>query len=424
MEKLQAQDILINIFIRLPVKSLLRFRCVSKAWCKLLKDPYLVKKHLARTIELHKFSVMMHSDPAYDPSSSTLSNCVRINYPYKKIVGITFWGTCNGFICISPGGEDVVVLWNPATMEYKEVPIEYPDDEFCYVHHGFGTYNDEIDDFKIVRFEGVDDEYFCEVKVYTLKSNSWRRLENIPYQLSRGDMDMAQVIINGAMHFLADTDSKGNRLVIVSFDFKDEKFDEMPLPSFCKDYETSLCSLGDSLCLVGSMFNESHVVVWEMKTYGVTESWAELFTIDHETIGDYFNQLFPLQVVKNGKILLGYDDGEVGFHLDLYDIQRGTSTNLKTHADQHNSFAASTYVGPPEIDSEEGSEENDDDVGREAEIDDFRDWEASARTIDLDSLNPGPHVGHVERGNSENYDGDDDEDEEEEETKKEKEEDL
>ncbi|XP_026460139.1 F-box/kelch-repeat protein At3g06240-like isoform X1 [Papaver somniferum] len=368
MEKLQAQDILINIFIRLPVKSLLRF---------------------SSTYSL-----------AYDPSSSTLSNCVRINYPYKKIVGITFWGTCNGFICISPGGEDVVVLWNPATMEYKEVPIEYPDDEFCYVHHGFGTYNDEIDDFKIVRFEGVDDEYFCEVKVYTLKSNSWRRLENIPYQLSRGDMDMAQVIINGAMHFLADTDSKGNRLVIVSFDFKDEKFDEMPLPSFCKDYETSLCSLGDSLCLVGSMFNESHVVVWEMKTYGVTESWAELFTIDHETIGDYFNQLFPLQVVKNGKILLGYDDGEVGFHLDLYDIQRGTSTNLKTHADQHNSFAASTfvyveslvmlnsgtYVGPPEIDSEEGSEENDDDVGREAEIDDFRDWEGDFEENDDDFI--------------------------------------
>ncbi|KAI3968044.1 hypothetical protein MKW92_051270 [Papaver armeniacum] len=48
---------------------------------------------------------------------------------------------------------------------------------------------------------------------------------------------------------------------------------------------------------------------------------------------------------------------------------------------------------------------------------------ASARTIDLDSLNPGPHVGHVERGNSENDDGDEDEEEEEEEeeeTKKKK----
>ncbi|KAI3893884.1 hypothetical protein MKX03_025216, partial [Papaver bracteatum] len=85
MEKLQAQDILINIFVRLPVKSILQFRCVSKAWCKLLKDPYLVKKHLTRTIEMNKFSVMMHSASglgfpnntytlAYDPSSSALSN--------------------------------------------------------------------------------------------------------------------------------------------------------------------------------------------------------------------------------------------------------------------------------------------------------------------------------------------------------------
>ncbi|KAI3837796.1 hypothetical protein MKX03_017187 [Papaver bracteatum] len=97
MAKLDDQDIMFNIIVRLPVKSILRFRCVSKAWCKLLKDPEFVKKHLSRAIEMNKFSVMMLSfyGPyyydedtdtytfSYDPSSSTLSNPVHINYPSR-----------------------------------------------------------------------------------------------------------------------------------------------------------------------------------------------------------------------------------------------------------------------------------------------------------------------------------------------------
>ncbi|KAI3948219.1 hypothetical protein MKX01_014818 [Papaver californicum] len=133
-----------------------------------------------------------------------------------------------------------------------------------------------------------------------------------------------------------------------------------------------------------------------MKTYGVTESWAKLFTIDNETIGDYFDQLVPLQLVKNGEILLGYEV-DVGFHLDVYDIQHRTFINLKTHADRRDSYSATTfvyveslvmlnsgtYVGPPEIDSEEDFQENDDDVGKETEIE-FEDWEEDFEENDDD----------------------------------------
>ncbi|KAI3841731.1 hypothetical protein MKX03_032209, partial [Papaver bracteatum] len=59
--------------------------CVSKDWCKLLKDPGFVKKHLNCAIEMNKFSLMMHPlyafdfgtyTLAYDPCSSTLCNRV------------------------------------------------------------------------------------------------------------------------------------------------------------------------------------------------------------------------------------------------------------------------------------------------------------------------------------------------------------
>ncbi|XP_026439666.1 F-box/kelch-repeat protein At3g06240-like [Papaver somniferum] len=245
MAKLRDQDIVSNIIIRLPVKSILRFRCVSKAWCKLLKDPDFVKKHLSHVIEMNKFSVMMHPcydlhekahTLAYDPSSSTLSSPASVSYPLAR----TFWGTCNGLICLSTTNEKDVVLWNPITKEFKEVPtvpIESAD-EFSNYKDGFG-YGDEIDDFKIVSFVGFEDVYFSEVRVYTLKSNSWRRLENIPYLLCHGEMDMSQVSVHGAMHWLAFSDTEPDK-VIVSFDFKDDRFDEMPLPSFFHDEYTDV----------------------------------------------------------------------------------------------------------------------------------------------------------------------------------------
>ena len=40
------EDVLMDIFARLPVKSLLQFRCVCKSWCNLMKDPIFVTKHV------------------------------------------------------------------------------------------------------------------------------------------------------------------------------------------------------------------------------------------------------------------------------------------------------------------------------------------------------------------------------------------
>ncbi|RZC90788.1 hypothetical protein C5167_028620 [Papaver somniferum] len=309
MAKLRDQDIVSNIIIRLPVKSILRFRCVSKAWCKLLKDPDFVKKHLSHVIEMNKFSVMMHPcydlhekahTLAYDPSSSTLSSPASVSYPLAR----TFWGTCNGLICLSTTNEKDVVLWNPITKEFKEVPtvpIESAD-EFSNYKDGFG-YGDEIDDFKIVSFVGFEDVYFSEVRVYTLKSNSWRRLENIPYLLCHGEMDMSQSLLISRM-----TDSM-----------------RCPYPAFSM-MNTLMCPLGESLCLHGCIYGR--IDVWEMKEYAVTESWVKLFTIPYQADP---GQLVPLQVVKNGEILLGYD-GRKGYHLDLYDLKHGTSINLKAYA--------------------------------------------------------------------------------------------
>ncbi|XP_026460925.1 probable ATP-dependent RNA helicase ddx56 [Papaver somniferum] len=110
-----------------------------------------------------------------------------------------------------------------------------------------------------------------------------------------------------------------------------------------------------------------------MKDYGVTKSWAKIFTIEQATICEFFGDLIPLQFVKSSEVLLGYDTG-LDFHLDLYDIKRAASINLKAHDDCDSysyttsvfaeslvSLNSGTYVGQHDDDPEDEDSEDDDD---------------------------------------------------------------
>ncbi|KAM3283127.1 hypothetical protein P3S67_026772 [Capsicum chacoense] len=40
------EEIIVHILSRLPVRSLVRFKCVSKSWARLIFDPYFTREHL------------------------------------------------------------------------------------------------------------------------------------------------------------------------------------------------------------------------------------------------------------------------------------------------------------------------------------------------------------------------------------------
>ncbi|XP_028793967.1 putative F-box protein At3g47150 [Neltuma alba] len=43
------KDLMEEIFVRLPVKSLFRFKCEAKSWYALITDPSLIARHLERS---------------------------------------------------------------------------------------------------------------------------------------------------------------------------------------------------------------------------------------------------------------------------------------------------------------------------------------------------------------------------------------
>ncbi|KAI3874743.1 hypothetical protein MKX03_021265, partial [Papaver bracteatum] len=94
-------DIPSDILVWLPAKSIARFRCVNKMWCKFLKNPEFLKTQYKYAVEMNRFSIMVRNGRdiytfGYDPSSSTVWSSGHINYPVKfSDMGIEIFGCCN-----------------------------------------------------------------------------------------------------------------------------------------------------------------------------------------------------------------------------------------------------------------------------------------------------------------------------------------
>ncbi|OVA20841.1 F-box domain [Macleaya cordata] len=368
MSSFLPDGIIVDILSKLPVKSILRFRCVCKPWCNLISNPNFVKIHLINhAIVKEKFNILLkdynhlYSMEYYDSSSSnTCYEAVEIDYPFKsQEYPVEIFGSCNGLLCINPPGPGCnICLWNPSTKEYKEIPSphdQFDINNFLGYAYGFG-YDCNIDDYKLVRViclygasSDDDDEevfYGCEVQVYTLGSNSWKHIPFIyPHELfvSPG------VLVNGALHWRATLCKGGSKAtdVLASFDIGDERFEEISLPLVHLDdmLFITVGALGGCLCI----FDETSslgIDVWVMKDYGVWESWTKLFTIAQQSlvgsVGSMSN-LRPIRSFMNGEIILNVGLDECMDALVLYDAKHERVRILKIHGGGQWGEAA-TYV--------------------------------------------------------------------------------
>ncbi|XP_049359976.1 putative F-box protein At1g50870 [Solanum verrucosum] len=155
-------DVATEIMSRLPVRSLLQFKCVSKLWMTLISDPYFSKKHLnhARNDVQRIEHVQKLDFPCNDkPWRYSLYCCCN---------GMALMGFCN-----YPDKHFQLLLWNPSTRESMVLPDPkiLPKD---YCTWGLG-YDSASDDYKILK---IDDKSCSEI--LALKSASWRLLDKHP----------------------------------------------------------------------------------------------------------------------------------------------------------------------------------------------------------------------------------------------------
>ncbi|XP_047335430.1 F-box protein CPR1-like [Impatiens glandulifera] len=378
-------DVRYEILLRLPVKSLLRLRATCRFWLNIISSPYFIKSHLKQSVKTKNnlnlilsyvnpdrfdFSFLCRLDLDSVEGGGILQP-VEINdnpfryHRYKNLI----WGTCDGLLCISNTKQaillwnpstmiavgpvdhsnvheidktirslyinyiDIVVLWNPSTKKFKELPfasIEIENELRFHqnITYGFG-YDNTNDDYKVVRVVVVLDVVInYEVKVYSLRSNSWHRADKFPNQHPKLS-GIGNPVAGGAMHWISvDADLKPS---ILAFDLGLETYRVIQDPVFRDlDFYVYLDSIGGCLYLTCHHYS-GHVDIWLLKQYGeANESWSRLITLAGEDISDmsdYFVRCIAYS--KNGKKVLL----EMGFNLFWYNLEMGSLEDLMiTHS--------------------------------------------------------------------------------------------
>ncbi|KAF3646912.1 putative early light-induced protein, chloroplastic-like [Capsicum annuum] len=132
-------ELVTEILARLTVKSLLKFKCVSKSWRALISSPEFVKTHLIvcahqRVVLTEVRDLYSFHDVQYilkDYSLNTLRNdpvteALDLYYPmYNPQQKVCVVGSINGLICLAIKDKDFV-LWNPSMRLFRHLPLGVP----------------------------------------------------------------------------------------------------------------------------------------------------------------------------------------------------------------------------------------------------------------------------------------------------------
>jgi len=309
---LLPEEVIFDILLRLPVKSLLQLKCVSKSWKTLISNPQFAKTHLLSST----------SFPQLFTSAVKIGDREILSYPMKPLlenpstpiepVAITMshkyniFGSCNGLLCLYDSFQSNFRLWNPSiNLKSNRFPIVASFDNKIIGHHGFG-YDQVNDKYKLLVVLLNKDDFSEKVtRIYTFGENSWTTVPNFP---CNPGMWLGK-FVSGSLNWIIKKDGvNSNQPVILSVDLEKETYGEVLLPQhdsnrFCN---SMMYVLSNCLCVCCD-HSETQLAVWIMKEYGVAESWTVLTIIPREKlIWNCPRQPLdePLFVSKDGVLLL------------------------------------------------------------------------------------------------------------------------
>ncbi|KAL8115033.1 hypothetical protein AgCh_021748 [Apium graveolens] len=343
-------EIVAQILVFLPVKSLIQLTPICKSWYNLIKDPHFISAHLNHALYMANNNLNNLDDDGYllaIPNkfkpfgnkyfcfviSPDIYNVLdNIELPIcTRNMSVEIVNSCNGVLCLTECYPDafghVVYLWNISIKKFKTLE----NSEFSFIVFkrvtGFG-YDYKTDDYKVVRILYFKEDVAPEVEVYSVKMGSWRMV-GVSVDFIAHCSSAAVPFVNGALHWMAQPYRPGKlgkymfpvNDFIVAFDIVDEVFGKMALPLNCSRLDACLMDLKGLLCLyepvrstTDDMFKGCYI--WVMNEYGVTKSWSKLFTID--VLAPI--RVRPLGLAKNEKLVFVQDEEKV-VSLDVQSLQ-------------------------------------------------------------------------------------------------------
>ncbi|KAM3361832.1 hypothetical protein P3S68_016686 [Capsicum galapagoense] len=309
------KEIIIDILSRLPVKTLLRFRCVCKQWRKLISKPNFIAAHFRCSSSLQRSGSSLiigslhqesnnHVLSLYNPPDSLveLDNPFPCFFPNMYIVG-----PCNGIVCLfSPPWGELITLWNPAMKQYKMVQLSesLPIQGLHSLASVGMAFDYQQNDLLVLRI-------FCvrllspvpnHIEMYSTKSGRWKKLKN-EMIFYIGEF-ICNAIVKGVPYWLVCMPDKfGVRAVFMRFDVRKEVFEKLPSIGRRRQHQF-LVDLEDSLCMLDwDHKDDCHIDVWVLDD---VDGWSMQYSV-----GTPFRFDQILGCLRNGDIIAENDKGVV-----------------------------------------------------------------------------------------------------------------
>ncbi|XP_058189827.1 F-box protein At3g07870-like [Rhododendron vialii] len=335
------EEVVVDILSRLPTKSLIRFRSVSKLWNSLITSPNFITSHfnqsLANPINSYdnlplvivrqcivddRWSRLEHYKLFIDTGDddNTFDEYLEIPFPLKssRRPFYVLLGYVKGLFCVFE--QEEIFLWNPSIRKSISLPkpcITTKTHGSMAYDLGFG-YDSRTNDYKVVRvltLRGTKPSEEVEVplvEVYSLNVGSWKVCsgagDSFPLEVRIRYSRCPSACLEGAIHFAAVHRSNWSVRLICSFDLGDEVFRTIALPNVHANSRTDIRTIVFRGLLSVLWYDESDHAnkfcsIWIMKEYGVVDSWYKYVKVD---LTGRIKRV--LGVRKNGHILLQGDE--------------------------------------------------------------------------------------------------------------------
>ncbi|XP_071727251.1 F-box/kelch-repeat protein At3g06240-like [Rutidosis leptorrhynchoides] len=292
-------EIQTEIMKRFPVKSLMRFRSVSKPWKSLIDSSGFASdyslRHTQRYLfiaykdphEIDRYVSIVDDDTFPDIFPEKISDMFAILPDSIKQNRATLVGSSQGLLCFC--GSFCAIICNPSIGKSKSVEFTTPavDVIFSERFFGFGICPNTNDPtlVKITFPHTLFEPRIWTIVVFSFKTGSVRScsFSNLNNLLCKSlELSSLSECVDGFIYWCA-CNTDDNSWVIISFDMSNQEFGVIQLPdSFTRYKYVELSKHKESLVLIANDYYvaDSDYDVWMMEGDDVTKLFKKLFTIN------------------------------------------------------------------------------------------------------------------------------------------------